>query len=181
MAGAPDSPHGGPVIGDLGGPPRPGAKPERTNPERTNPGKDVRDDKRAAKDDRDRDRDDKDKGHKDGKGDKPDGGKPDGGKPDGQPATEPQPTPPPSPSADALVKEGAKHFVAGKLKEALASFEMAKHRAPGYAPAYRGIGMVKQRMGDRSGAAAAYRKYLALAPKASDASSIRGKLEKLEQ
>jgi serine/threonine-protein kinase len=183
MVGTGDTQPGGPVIGDLGGPTRPGTKPDKPTPSRED-----RDDKRSGRDDRDRDDKRRDgKSDKANKADKADGAKADGTKaeadgtkPDPESAAEPT-TAPSGSSANALVKEGAKHFVAGKLKEALASFEMAKHRAPGYAPAYRGIGMVKQRMGDRSGAAAAYRKYLALAPKAGDAASIRTKLEKLEQ
>jgi serine/threonine protein kinase len=83
------------------------------------------------------------------------------------------------PSPDALVKAGSKLYVAGKAREALASFEQARDRAPGFAPAYRGIGMAKLQLGDKRGAAAAFRKYLQLAPKANDAASIKARLEKL--
>ena len=45
--------------------------------------------------------------------------------------------------------------------------------------AYKALGIVYQRMGNAARAIDAYRKYLALAPKAPDAQSIRDRIEQL--
>jgi hypothetical protein len=141
--------------------------------------------------DRDRDKDkdrarDKDKAKdKDRDKDKdPDKaiGKPPDGATDPGPAVSPPTGPAPAPdgaTAATLTRDGTRLFVSGRLQEAKASFEQAIKRASGHAPAYRGLGMVKQRLGDNSGAASAFRKYLQLSPKAADAAAIRARLEKL--
>jgi serine/threonine protein kinase/outer membrane biosynthesis protein TonB len=186
VAAVPDpQPTTAPVIGDLGGPtprptpaPAPGDQPvaDKPRPDRQKPGDrkpDVTKPDVRKPDDRkvdDRKVDDR----------KVDDKKVD----DKQVAVAPAPTPPPAQpptatNAAGLVKDGMKLFISGKQREALASFEQARKKAPGYAPAYRGIGMAKQGLGDKTGAATAFRKYLELAPSAGDAGQIKKRLEKL--
>jgi serine/threonine protein kinase len=127
-----------------------------------------------------------DRGHKKDRAERPDRKEKGDRKEKPDPTPEPVKVEPPTvaapgapASAGDLVKAGTKLFVAGKPREALASFEQAKTRSPGFAPAYRGIGMAKSQLGDKRGAAAAFRKYLELAPSAGDAASIKARLEKL--
>ncbi len=82
-------------------------------------------------------------------------------------------------SARALYKDGLGRYVAGDTSGAIDRFRAALARDPRYAPAHRGLGMAYERKGDRAGAARSFRKYLALAPTASDADQIRARLAKL--
>ena len=83
------------------------------------------------------------------------------------------------PDVDALFKAGFQAYVRGDTKTALDSFQHAKAASPGYAPAWRGLGMVYEKMGDSKAAKVAFQRYLALAPTASDASTIRQRMEGL--
>jgi serine/threonine protein kinase len=82
-------------------------------------------------------------------------------------------------SARALYKDGLGRFVAGDTGGAIGRFQDALARDPRYAPAHRGLGMAYERKGDRTRAARSFRKYLELAPSASDAAQIRQRLAKL--
>jgi serine/threonine-protein kinase len=82
-------------------------------------------------------------------------------------------------SARALYKDGLGRFVAGDTGGAIGRFQDALARDPRYAPAHRGLGMAYERKGDRTRAARSFRKYLELAPTASDADQIRQRLAKL--
>lgn len=82
-------------------------------------------------------------------------------------------------SARALYKDGLGRYVAGDTGGAIDRFRAALARDPRYAPAHRGLGMAYERKGDRTSAARSFRKYLALAPTASDADQIRARLAKL--
>jgi serine/threonine protein kinase len=82
-------------------------------------------------------------------------------------------------SARALYKDGLGRYVAGDTGGAIDRFRDALTRDPGYAPAHRGLGMAYERKGDRSRAARSFKKYLDLAPRASDAEQIRARLAKL--
>jgi hypothetical protein len=102
-------------------------------------------------------------------------------------ATAPVPTPPPDPTAvptaetaKSLYKQGLQDFVGGNSAQAIDRFHQALAKDPSYAPAYRGMGMAYERMGDRPHAAAAYRKYLDLDPGAGDAAQIKTRLEGLQ-
>ena len=55
-------------------------------------------------------------------------------------------------------------------------FKRAIGVSPGFAMAWRGVGMVHERLGDSRSATTAFQRYLQLAPNASDAAKIRGKL-----
>jgi eukaryotic-like serine/threonine-protein kinase len=82
-------------------------------------------------------------------------------------------------TAKSLYKEGLKKFVAGDTEGAIALFDKSKAKDSGYAPTYRGLGMAYEKRGDRKRAAKAFETYLRLAPNASDAASIRTRLERL--
>ena len=82
-------------------------------------------------------------------------------------------------TAHGLYKDGLGRYVAGDTGGAIARFRAALDRDPRYAPAHRGLGMAYERKGDRGSAARSYQRYLQLAPGASDAAQIRGRLENL--
>ncbi|HUQ01285.1 MAG TPA: protein kinase [Kofleriaceae bacterium] len=82
-------------------------------------------------------------------------------------------------SARALYKDGLGRYVAGDTGGAIDRFQDALARDPRYAPAHRGLGMAYEKKGDRSRAARSFKKYLELAPQASDAVQIRARLAKL--
>jgi serine/threonine-protein kinase len=89
------------------------------------------------------------------------------------------PTRKPGPTAAALYKQGQASFVIGNNVTALGQFQQAAHKDPRYAAAYKGMGLVYDRLGDRAKAAKAYRQYLKLSPRAKDAALIKARLEKL--
>lgn len=78
-----------------------------------------------------------------------------------------------------LYDEGIQYFVSGKLSAARGKFRAALKARSGYAPAYRGLGLVYERQGKKRQAASAFRKYLRLAPDAPDRQSIRKRLAAL--
>jgi len=77
---------------------------------------------------------------------------------------------------NALYKSGLNAYVVGDMKTALAQFQRAIAASPTFAMAWRGVGMVQERLGDSRAATAAFQRYLMLAPNASDAQAIRGKI-----
>ncbi|MEO8704068.1 MAG: tetratricopeptide repeat protein [Kofleriaceae bacterium] len=83
------------------------------------------------------------------------------------------------PNAVELHRVGLQEFVAGDYRAALATLKRAQAANPGYAPTYRGLGMVHVKLGQSSAAKLAFQRYLALSPHASDASSIRARMEQL--
>jgi serine/threonine-protein kinase len=94
-------------------------------------------------------------------------------------AETPHPPAPPPVDLGALVKDGVNAMVRGDTKAALASFQHAKAANPGYAPAWRGLGVVYEKMGDTKQAKTAFQRYLQLAPNADDAAQIRARMDKL--
>jgi Flp pilus assembly protein TadD len=66
--------------------------------------------------------------------------------------------------------------VGGKLGEARSRFRAALKAKPGYAKAYRGLGLVYERSGDKSKAVRAFRTYLRLSPRARDKASINKRI-----
>jgi predicted Zn-dependent protease len=66
---------------------------------------------------------------------------------------------------------------AGDADLALATFRRATTEADAPPEAWRGLGLVLRRQGDRSGAQAAFRTYLARAPRATDAALIQSYLD----
>ncbi len=80
------------------------------------------------------------------------------------------------PDAAALAKAGIQAFVRGDTKTALQTFKRAQAANPSYAPTWRGLGMVHEKLGNSGAAKAAFQRYLILAPNASDAAQIRTRM-----
>jgi hypothetical protein len=78
-----------------------------------------------------------------------------------------------------LYREGARLYVAGSLEQARRTFENAAAVSPGFAPAYRGLGLVHERMGRKGRAIHSFETYLRLAPNARDAGAVRSRIESL--
>ncbi|MBA2539685.1 MAG: tetratricopeptide repeat protein, partial [Deltaproteobacteria bacterium] len=76
-------------------------------------------------------------------------------------------------------KTGFQQYVKGDSLGALATFKEALASNPGYAPTWRGIGMVYEKLGRKSQAVTAFKRYLELSPNAGDAEQIRNRLERL--
>jgi|GEM_PF-1764423 len=74
---------------------------------------------------------------------------------------------------------GQREFFRGDMRGAREEFLASLRAARGFAPAYRGLGLVFERQGKKRSAQRAFTRYLRLSPNASDASSIRRRLEKL--
>jgi serine/threonine-protein kinase len=84
---------------------------------------------------------------------------------------------PPKPDPTALYRSGINAYVVGDVKTAMVQFRRAIAASPGFAMAWRGLGMAHERLGDTRAATAAFQRYLQLAPNASDAATIRGKID----
>ena len=78
---------------------------------------------------------------------------------------------------DEAFKSGLQAWVHGDSKGALAQYRRALQANPKYAAAWRGVGLVYERLGDKNAARIAYQRYLQLAPDASDAGEVRARLE----
>src|SRR6185295_19247861 len=79
-------------------------------------------------------------------------------------------------SADELFKEGVQAFMRGDPRAAIALCKRATQASPGFGPAWRLMGVVHERLGEKSGARAAFEKYLQVSPGAGDADDIRHRL-----
>ncbi|HEU4727603.1 MAG TPA: tetratricopeptide repeat protein, partial [Kofleriaceae bacterium] len=91
----------------------------------------------------------------------------------------PQPARPPPDkiNPDEVFRAGLQAWVHGDAKTALTSYKRVLQASPGYAPAWRNIGLVYEKLGDKAAARTAFQKYLQLAPGATDAAGIRARLE----
>jgi serine/threonine-protein kinase len=98
---------------------------------------------------------------------------------DKTPPVEPERTPPSGGTAKSLYKDGLQRFVSGDAAGAIDLFEASLAKNKGYAPAYRGLGMAYEKRGEKKRALRAFETYLRLAPDASDAATIRARMEKL--
>ena len=85
----------------------------------------------------------------------------------------------PSVDANAAYKAGIQQFARGDSNGALSTFKQSLAAHPDFAPTWRGIGMVYEKLGKRSQAKNAFKRYLTLAPSAGDAESIRERMERL--
>ncbi|MBA3538485.1 MAG: tetratricopeptide repeat protein, partial [Deltaproteobacteria bacterium] len=92
---------------------------------------------------------------------------------------EPPRKPPPRTAAEASYRAGLEAFGRGDNAAALAHLRRAQQGNPGFAPIWRNLGLVYERLGELPQARIAFIRYLELVPTASDAPSIRLKLEKL--
>jgi Flp pilus assembly protein TadD len=77
---------------------------------------------------------------------------------------------------DEVYKAGLQAWVFGDVKTALASYKRVLQANPTYSAAWRGVGLVYERLGDKPAARSAFLKYLQLTPGAADAQEIRGRL-----
>jgi hypothetical protein len=97
-----------------------------------------------------------------------------------------EPPPKPAPAADkpkvdveTAYRQGLQQFARGDTQGALSSLRTSLAANPNYAPTWRGLGLVFEKMGEKDQARAAYKRYLQLAPSAGDAEQIRGRMERL--
>ncbi len=81
--------------------------------------------------------------------------------------------------AAASYKAGLQQFARGDANGALTTFKASLATDPGFAPTWRGIGLVYEKLGKKSQAKTAFKRYLQLSPNAGDAEQIRDRLEKL--
>ena len=79
----------------------------------------------------------------------------------------------------AAYKTGFQQYVRGDTAGALATFKSSLAANPGYPSTYRGLGLVYEKMGNKSQAKRAFSRYPQLSPKASDADQIRERMGKL--
>jgi Tfp pilus assembly protein PilF len=70
-------------------------------------------------------------------------------------------------------------FARGDTTAALASLRQSLAANRNYAPTWRGLGLVFEKMGEKDQARSAYKRYLELAPSAGDVEIIKGRLERL--
>src|SRR5690606_25540033 len=75
----------------------------------------------------------------------------------------------PNVDVQAAYRTGLQRFARGDTRGALASLRTARAANPSYAPTWRGLGLVYEKLGQKAQARAAYKRYLQLAPRASDA------------
>jgi predicted Zn-dependent protease len=78
--------------------------------------------------------------------------------------------------ADALRRRGK----SGDDRRSLAAYRSLVAGHPGLAPAWRGLGLVAQRLGDLTTAAQAYRRYLEIDPSAADHELVRSLLHQCD-
>jgi serine/threonine-protein kinase len=83
--------------------------------------------------------------------------------------------------AAALYDEGAALFIQGKVAQAKERFKQAINADSGYAQAHRGLGLAYAAEGKREKAIKSFNRYLQLRPGASDAESIRKRIEQLQK
>ena len=70
-------------------------------------------------------------------------------------------------------------FARGDSAGALASLRVSLASNPSYAPTWRGLGLVFEKMGEKDQARSAFKRYLQLAPSSGDADQIRNRMERL--
>ncbi|HEX4452097.1 MAG TPA: tetratricopeptide repeat protein [Kofleriaceae bacterium] len=81
--------------------------------------------------------------------------------------------------AQTTYKQGLQAYLRGDTSTALTQLKASVDTDPNYAPTWRGLGLVYEKLNDKDKARAAYHRYLQLAPNAGDADNIRNRLERL--
>jgi hypothetical protein len=79
----------------------------------------------------------------------------------------------------ASYRTGLQQYARGETTAALLTFRSSLANSPSFAPTWRGLGLVYEKLGNRSQARSAFRRYLQLAPTAPDADQVRDRLERL--
>ena len=82
-------------------------------------------------------------------------------------------------NAELEYRQGLQLFMRGDSSGAAKALRGSLAANPNYAPAWRALGLVFEKVGDTDQARTAFKRYLQLAPNASDAQQIRNRLEKL--
>jgi tetratricopeptide (TPR) repeat protein len=83
------------------------------------------------------------------------------------------------PDPAAAYKTGIQQYARGDTAGALATFRASAAATPGFAPTWRGLGLVYEKLGNKGMARLAFKRYLQLAPGAGDADQIRDRMEHL--
>ncbi|MDB4963649.1 MAG: serine/threonine protein kinase with repeat [Myxococcales bacterium] len=86
---------------------------------------------------------------------------------------------PPKVSAQEMFKTGMQSYVKGDSRTAVSAFRRAVQAQPGYATAWRALGLAHEKLGEFGQAKTALQRYLQLAPNAADAAQIREKIGSL--
>ncbi|MEO8846355.1 MAG: protein kinase [Kofleriaceae bacterium] len=89
------------------------------------------------------------------------------------------PTPTAKADAETAYRQGLQQFARGDSNGALSSLRISLASNPSYAPTWRGLGLVFEKMGEKDQARSAFKRYLQLAPTAGDADQIRNRMERL--
>ncbi len=79
----------------------------------------------------------------------------------------------------AAYKTGFQQLARGDTSGALATLRGSLSSSPSYAPTWRGLGMVYEKLGQKAQAKTAFKRYLQLSPAAGDSEQIRDRLERL--
>jgi len=83
------------------------------------------------------------------------------------------------PDPAAAYRTGLQQYARGDTTGALATFRGSLASSPGFAPTWRGLGLVYEKLSNKTQARAAFKRYLQLAPAAGDAEQIRDRLRRL--
>ena len=104
-----------------------------------------------------------------------------GAAPKAQPI-DPYATVPDNPRTDpaAAYKTGLQQYARGDTTGALATFRTSLSGSPNFAPTWRGLGLVYEKLGNKAQARSSFQRYLQLAPNAPDADQVRDRLEHLD-
>ena len=79
-------------------------------------------------------------------------------------------------NAQELFKTGMQAFVKGDSRTAVVAFRRAVQAQPGYATAWRALGLAHEKLGEWGQAKTALQRYLQLAPNAADAAQVRQRI-----
>jgi tetratricopeptide (TPR) repeat protein len=83
------------------------------------------------------------------------------------------------PDPAAAVRTGMQQYMRGDNAGALATLRASASANPGYAPTWRSLGLVHEKLGQKEMAKQAFKRYLQLAPDAEDGDQIRDRIERL--
>ena len=86
---------------------------------------------------------------------------------------------PPRVNPADLFKAGMQAYVKGDARTAIGQFRKAVQASPGYAAAWRALGLAHEKLGEWGQAKTALQRYLQLAPTAPDAKQIRDRIGNL--
>jgi tetratricopeptide (TPR) repeat protein len=82
-------------------------------------------------------------------------------------------------AAKVHAARGTELFIAGSFADAVSAYKQALASDRNHAPAHRGLGYVYQRMGFNAEAIVALRRYLVLAPKSSDVTTVKERIKQM--